>query len=324
MLDSENNVSRFFGGIATSTPLSSGQNQETKKPVFKTVEEIERELLEGDHAAQTPKPVEEVVNQTKPKIMMAEDLERELIQESPMPTQKEMESIGRSPFQALSQTNQIFNQQETPSNLQNQTPQKQNVPFPHPNNTNLMGSPGVNFGGVHPGTPVMNANSAFNNFLMMEQQKQAMLVRQGLLPAPGHPVIHPGMVPGGVLPPQLAQNFHPGLNPMQHQHNIRMLQMHPHLRARLPMMIVPPGIPPHLRPPVHQQMGFNQPPQGFRQKMTKTDDPFRGLMNEKDKQRLRNIQIIQLQNDHPFTTDYFNLVRSRISKHCLNTIPVLL
>lgn len=36
---------------------------------------------------------------------------------------------------------------------------------------------------------------------------------------------------------------------------------------------------------------------------------FDGLMTEKDKQRLRNIQMLQLQNDHPYTTDYYYQVR---------------
>lgn len=259
---------------------------------------------------------------------MAEDLERELIQDSPMPTPKmgeimdsDMGVAGRSPLQVLSQQ-QLSNQQsqDHPASMaqqqqqqqqENQTPQKQPLPpFGHPSN--------VNFGGT--GTQVMNANAALNNFLMMEQQKQLILARQGLLSGPGltpQVLHHPGLIPPHQLPPQIAQNLQHSLHQHQHQQHIRMLHLHPHLRARLPLMgmPIPPGIPPHLRqqqpPGMHPQMAFaaSQQQQGFRNKqMMKTDDPYRGLMNEKDKQRLRNIQIIQLQNDHPFTTDYFNLV----------------
>lgn len=275
------------------------------------MEEIERELLEGDKAA-LPTPVEDGLSNAKPKVLMAEDLERELIQESPMPSQKmqEMENVARSPLQTLPQKNQIFNQQDpSAASPQNQLPQK-HASFAQPSNTNLVSSPNVNFAAVHGPGPVMNANAAINNFLMLEQQKQLLLARQGLLPQPGHPIVHPGLVAGGPVPPQLAQNFqHHGLAVLQQQQHIRMLQLHPHLRGRLPLMMpVPPVIPPHMRPPVLQQMGFAPHHPGFRKQINKTDDPYRGLMNEKDKQRLRNIQIIQLQNDHPFTTDYYNLV----------------
>lgn len=99
----------------------------------------------------------------------------------------------------------------------------------------------------------------------------------------------------------------------QQQHHMRMMQMNPQLRGRMPFPgmpfpPMPPGHPMH-RPgfPMMPGPGMMPHPNFFRQM-----DPYGGLMNEKDKQRLRNIAIIQLQNDHPYTTDYYSLVSCSI------------
>lgn len=115
------------------------------------------------------------------------------------------------------------------------------------------------------------------------------------------------------LPHQIPPNIAAQLA-YQQQQQLRLLHMNPHLRGRLPPFLMPfpmghpmrPGFPmpggPHGMPSPPGSQGFRRP--------AKSDDPYRGLMNEKDKQRLRNIQIIQLQNDHPYTTDYYCLVSS--------------
>lgn len=245
--------------------------------------------------------------------MTAEELERELIEASPMPThkQQEFDNTGRSPLQNLSQFNQLFSPEpHTARQNQQKSTQQQHQQQQQPQQLGSMNAPNmgpslnINFSNIPGGPPVLSANASVNNLIMMEQQKQLLLARQGLLPAPGHPALHPGIVAGGPLPPQLPQGFVPGLSPLQHQQQLRMLQMHPHMRPRMPMIMPLPHVL-HMRPPV----GFPHPqiPTGYRKQM-KTDDPYRGMMNEKDKQRLRNIQIIQLQNDHPFTTDYYDLV----------------
>ncbi|ODM95683.1 Protein PAT1 1 [Orchesella cincta] len=316
----DSGISKFFGNVPSSTP----KNLKAKKPVFKTVEEIEKELLEDGNKADLSSTIDEpspIIN-AKPKVLMAEDLERELIQESPMQTPKSLEDnpSGRNPLQALGQFNQVFNtdsptgQQSQAQITQNQQPTYHGIPTS--NAANFGPSANVNFNSMQGGPQgVMNstaANAAINNFLLMEQQKQLLLVRQGLLPTPPHHGMHPNMLPSGPIPPQLAQSFHH--HQQQQQQHLRMLQhMNPHaMRHRMPMMMPLPPVIPQIRPHVHPHAhGFGPAPpmsSGYRKQMMKTDDPYRGLMTEKDKQRLRNIQIIQLQNDHPFTTDYYSLM----------------
>ncbi|CAL8082077.1 unnamed protein product [Orchesella dallaii] len=318
---SESSISKFFGNVPSSTPKNLAK---AKKPVFKTVEEIEKELLEdGGNASSVPSStIDEPspITNAKPKVLMAEDLERELIQESPMQTPKGVDesSSGRTPLQSLGQFNQVFNA-DSPTGQQSQAQITHNQQqgfqgLPTSNAANFGPSANVNFNSMATGPQgVMNsnaANAAINNFLLMEQQKQLLLVRQGLLPTPPHHGMHPNMLPSGPLPPQLAQSFHHHHH--QQQQHLRMLQhMNPHaMRHRMPMMMPLPPVIPQIRPHVHPH-GFG-PAQamssGYRKQMMKTDDPYRGLMTEKDKQRLRNIQIIQLQNDHPFTTDYYSLM----------------
>jgi hypothetical protein len=147
------------------------------------------------------------------------------------------------------------------------------------------------------------------NPLLLQHQQRVHQQNMNLNMIPGGPQGLAQRMPG--YPLQFPPNFAAQLAFQQHQ-QLRFLQMNPQLRGRLPFMM-PMGHP--MGHPLRHDFPMSPGPHGMHSpnnihfmRPNKTDDPYRGLMNEKDKQRLRNIQIIQLQNDHPYTTDYYSLV----------------
>jgi len=269
------------------------------------VEEIERELLDGPGPPkpQLPDQSTEASGNNFRKVMTAEELERELMGGSAVASNPPAGPM--SPDQRF-QPNQLVGgpkpPQTPPHSMQQQPPMT--PPFQNQMQqalpVNLRPPPGLS---PHPGMGLTN--------VMIQ----------------GHPRMHPNMnmnmIAGGRQPMaqgmagypfQLANNLAAQLAFHQHQQQLRFIQMPPALRNRVPFMM--PVHPPQMGHPLARHEFPSSPgPHGIINpnnipfmRPVKTDDPYRGLMNEKDKQRLRNIQIIQLQNDHPYTTDYYSLV----------------
>lgn len=236
------------------------------------MEEIERELMEGSDASNdseinTPK----LVTNHRPRIMTAEELERELMDESTPPPKPGMDQRPKSNME----NNILYcaNNVQGPSHM---------VGSPLSQRTTVPGR----------APPGMNVNM---NHAMMQRMP------------------HPHMQPNQAA---YAQRMMANAQMQQHRavlafhqnaHMMNQMMMGPHMRNRMPMMMPPMG-----RPGFH--MHPNQMPHPHFMRQFRSEDPYSGLMNEKDKQRLRNIQIIQLQNDHPYTTDYYSLVNKNNNK----------
>jgi len=289
------------------------------------VEEIERELLEGcgdSNSATAPSNhISEPVStlQSKPKVIRAEDLERELFESSPSVAPKTHES---KQVQLLELMQMQQHQQQQQIRPQFPPHMIHRMEEPHAHVTHLRAPLPPNFvhpnnisNGVHPG---MNTPSAFT--------PHPMMLANARIPSPPSNMRHPGkpnmihpnalnhsMLRGHGMPPRHMGMPLP-MSPMQQQrlHLMQMRGGRPPFGMPFPMPprpghpgMIPPGMP-HLGPMGPDPNFRNHPHHMYGMRI---EDPFRGLMNQKDKQRLRNIQIIQLQNDHPYTTDYYFLVR---------------
>jgi len=62
------------------------------------------------------------------------------------------------------------------------------------------------------------------------------------------------------------------------------------------------------RLPLNPTLNTRHPPAGYNGE-GHGGDRYAGIMTDREKQRLRNIQMLQLQNDHPYTTDFYYQVR---------------
>jgi hypothetical protein len=259
------------------------------------------------------------------RIMMtddAEELARELMRPSSSPQRRTVEAGMMSQMTLEQQQRQsntttpgsssgaptVFN---TPTKLQ-----QPSLPQPMTYQPYGFGSPSPNRPppGLFHIPPEMNVNP----MLLQHQQKghhqQNMNLNMIHHPHGGPQGIIPQRMPG--YPFQFRPNFAAQFTFQQHQ-EFRFSQENPQLRCQ-PPFIMPMG-PPPMGHPLRNDFSMSPGPRGLhpspnnihsmRPNKNKTDDdPYRGLMSEKDKQRIRNIQIIQLQNDHPCGADYYSLV----------------
>lgn len=255
------------------------------RQAFKTVDEIEQELLRESEMAKVPaKPA---VEETKPrpKIMSLEELERQLIQESPA-----AQSLAEAPQQVSSQQGR---------------PTAADVPGLHPDMIRSLRGPVMVPPGLPGQVPVPGSMPAAQGSV----NANLYFARHGI---PSRPLPRPV----GFSHNSFAQNImnsaaaHAALQQLQiRQQQMRFMQMNSSgqffpagANQAVPMAKIP------FRFPGNQPHPNNLPSHTHRRQDAKTDNGDAGLMTEKDKQRLKNIQIVQLQNDHPHTTDYYCLV----------------
>lgn len=219
-----------------------------------------------------PEPVEKPQNNHRPKVLTAEELERELFTgEGSMPSPTRQVPNSHPPGMMVH-----------PQEMGKHSPSMMMPP----------GSPNRTPPGMVPLHPMMMPPRMMMPPHMMQNVAAAAIAHRMMPPQPGGPRPHPYH--------QALMNRMRGNFPMP-------------MGGRFPMLPggVPGGMPPHPmynRPEFHMQQGI---PRAIYEQL-RNRDPYCGLMNEKDKQRLRNIAIVQLQNDHPYPTDYYSLVSQRL------------
>ncbi|CAG7718620.1 unnamed protein product [Allacma fusca] len=274
----------------------------TVTPTFKTVDEIEQELLrESEMRQKSAEAKKKATDSGKPKILSLEELERELIQGSPVVPNAAITSVQ-------AQTNlsgvRPSGPQMTGHAERNQQFDANRMPFP--------------FAGVQPSSHPSQAVASTVPITSTSGTGPMGYLRHGINARPVHPrpmvFPHNNFSQNLMNTPAIAAHQAAALQQLhnlrqQQQQQLQFLQINPNSHTFRPVGY---PMPPNQRNnvPVGYPVGpFQMNNAGQRKLDTKTEDRDVALMTEKDKQRLKNIQIVQLQNDHPHTTDYYCLMR---------------